>query len=552
MLKKILYITILGILAPVLVMATTIKVQYGDTLSQIAKKHNTTVETLAFYNNIDNPDLIYAGDEIDIVGPQELDNYYDSISFGGLIGGNPIPTDNYDTYLTAAISSSATTVYVNALPTGITDAIYTIFASDGITVSEKMYCTGTATSPSNNLTGCVRGVSASPSGGVITENAGTGTAHSKNARIAITDNINYTGKALTILNGTQKTSSTEFIFGDGSTTTKKKFYFCDSSSTSTCGYIYATASTTQSGSQELGYSPDGTTEYSFDAGSSGLLPGTGLTVSNSIIGLNFTATSSGFGIDNTGQLVLTTTTNNGIYTNADGLAINTSTSFVWTGGHTFGDTTSTNSTSTNFGATTVSTTNLMLYGQNANSLVDGSDASALHTHSAYATMVSSTSQTTSITSAADTPVLTQSISANTLQDDECIVVKAFISDFDVADNSNGGNIRLKYGSTTVASAALYTGGTVSNAAMYIEGMVCADGSTGKQFGTLRLSLDVNTAGGIGSYSTASSEMKGALAFGTATEDASGALNIILSHDWDNTTGSPQATYKYAYIYKITN
>ncbi len=38
------------------------KVKAGDTLSKIAKDHNTTVAKLVMLNNIDNPHLIYAGD----------------------------------------------------------------------------------------------------------------------------------------------------------------------------------------------------------------------------------------------------------------------------------------------------------------------------------------------------------------------------------------------------------------------------------------------------------------------------------------------------------
>ena len=39
-------------------------IECGDTLSEIAIKYNTTVDKLVSLNNIDNPDLIYAGDKL--------------------------------------------------------------------------------------------------------------------------------------------------------------------------------------------------------------------------------------------------------------------------------------------------------------------------------------------------------------------------------------------------------------------------------------------------------------------------------------------------------
>lgn len=43
---------------------TTIIIQWGDTLSQLAIDYNTTVEELVSLNNIENPNLIYAGDTL--------------------------------------------------------------------------------------------------------------------------------------------------------------------------------------------------------------------------------------------------------------------------------------------------------------------------------------------------------------------------------------------------------------------------------------------------------------------------------------------------------
>lgn len=127
--------------------------------------------------------------------------------FGGMIGAAALPEDNYDTYLTAPAGTSDATIYVNRLPTFVTTSIYTIFASDGRTVSEKVFCTGVTSTPAKALTNCIRGIKSYPNAdGSITEVSASGTSHSQNSRIAITDNINFSGKALAMLNGYQTSS----------------------------------------------------------------------------------------------------------------------------------------------------------------------------------------------------------------------------------------------------------------------------------------------------------------------------------------------------------
>ena len=49
--------------------SSTYTVKEGDTLSEIAETHNTTVEKLAENNHIDNIQLIYVGQELVIDGP---------------------------------------------------------------------------------------------------------------------------------------------------------------------------------------------------------------------------------------------------------------------------------------------------------------------------------------------------------------------------------------------------------------------------------------------------------------------------------------------------
>ena len=63
---------VLAFLAPSLTFAqetTTYTVKAGDTLSEIAETHNTTVEKLAELNNIENTDLIFVDQVLIIDGP---------------------------------------------------------------------------------------------------------------------------------------------------------------------------------------------------------------------------------------------------------------------------------------------------------------------------------------------------------------------------------------------------------------------------------------------------------------------------------------------------
>lgn len=64
---------------------TTYKIQYGDTLTSIAKKYNTTVDVIANLNGIKNKNLIYAGDTLKVPTTETLN------SEGNLVGSNSLP-----------------------------------------------------------------------------------------------------------------------------------------------------------------------------------------------------------------------------------------------------------------------------------------------------------------------------------------------------------------------------------------------------------------------------------------------------------------------------
>lgn len=221
--KKLKYLIIALALIPSALFAYT--VQQGDTPYEL---WGTNWKTELSKYGIQDPRRLPVGLEVDL----------EDDLFGAVI----LPEDSYDTFLTAPLSTSATEVFVNVTPSFVSSSIYTIFASDGRTVREKVYCTGTSASP-NKLTGCVRGLSEGPVSGVIDETAGTGVSHSRNARIAITDNINFSGKALAILGGNQETGSDTFRIGV--TTNTDKYLIFDTGTTTNTPRIHYDATNNQ-------------------------------------------------------------------------------------------------------------------------------------------------------------------------------------------------------------------------------------------------------------------------------------------------------------------
>lgn len=77
---------------------TTHTIQYGETLSKIAREYNTTVDELAKKNNITNPNSIMAGTTIDV--GENFSNYDDYTSES--------KTDNSTKYLALAAAGAWT------------------------------------------------------------------------------------------------------------------------------------------------------------------------------------------------------------------------------------------------------------------------------------------------------------------------------------------------------------------------------------------------------------------------------------------------------------
>lgn len=315
---------IIGIIALLALIPTSIfayTVTTGDTLSSIGAKVGTSWRGIWSLNpQIKDPNIIRVGE---------------ILNTESFLGGNPLPTDNYDEHLTSPLSASAVTIYVSAIPTGVSDSIYTLFGSDGITPREKVHCTTTASTPAR-LTGCVRGISFSPSTGVIDETAGTGLSHSKNTRIAITDNINFSGKTLAVLNGAQSTGADSFFVGTATSTALwlneagKKICFGD---TNFC---------IRSNGSDLQWSENAFTDtYNFTSSTITTLTASstkGIGVTDSKIHIN-ASTTLGLAFDDNGYIYQKTSSTLGILNDSNGIYLDESQDLTWTGTHTFAATT---------------------------------------------------------------------------------------------------------------------------------------------------------------------------------------------------------------------
>lgn len=149
--------------------------------------------------------------------------------------------------------------------------------------------------------------------------------------------------------------------------------------------------------------------------------------------------------------------------------------------------------------------------------------------------VSSTSTETTLVSA--------SIAGGVLSTNNAVRAKLYFSNCSTDNNSRTLTLRLKYGSTTVATAAIT--GTVFSwntvGPVLCEAVLLGAGSASAQEGSINFTLTGRNASSAWSGYTDDG-------FGTATEDSTGALNLVITAQWDNT--SSDLTLAHAIIERI--
>lgn len=167
---------------------------------------------------------------------------------------------------------------------------------------------------------------------------------------------------------------------------------------------------------------------------------------------------------------------------------------------------------------------------------DGTGLPILLTQATKGIAISSSSTEIADNSTVETNIFSHSIPANALGTTNGLRFKVYVQNFSTSSASSSDPVfRLKYGSTTLATITLdNAAGAVSDYKGHIEGVLIADSSTSAQRGTMELFLaknDVNTDNGAIATSVFS------LQTGTAAEDSTGALNLILSIQWGDASAT---------------
>lgn len=135
----------------------------------------------------------------------------------------------------------------------------------------------------------------------------------------------------------------------------------------------------------------------------------------------------------------------------------------------------------------------------------------------------------------ETNLVSVSIAGGTLSTNNAVRITAYVNNVDLF-NGTTNTIRLKYGSTTLATLTMNEDvivNAVDNAGK-IECMLYANGSTSAQEGSLYMSI------GNARYTQDNPDDIGkfiGLATGTAAEDSTGSLNIVLSFQASNTNNA---------------
>ncbi len=166
------------------------------------------------------------------------------------------------------------------------------------------------------------------------------------------------------------------------------------------------------------------------------------------------------------------------------------------------------------------------------------------------------SGSTLASSTTETALYTVSIPGGSLKTTNALRCKLFFTAFEIT-NTKTCTLRLKYGSTTLATLVVTYAGMPSQAFAgvgYIEAYLFANASASAQTGYMYLTFNnlSQTTGNITYSEVAPTNSGNALVTGTATETSSGALNFVITAQFNNNSSVDAITTNFAVLDKVAS
>lgn len=143
----------------------------------------------------------------------------------------------------------------------------------------------------------------------------------------------------------------------------------------------------------------------------------------------------------------------------------------------------------------------------------------------------------------ETPLFTTTITGGDLGTDKLIKGRVYITNYETNSATETLTIRLKYGTTTLCSAVLDPGSTISASTKrgFIDFLVMADGSTTAQSAVMHIFIFDNTLDGQDAATGVNN-----ITTGTATENSATNLTLQVTGKWSTASGTHNITTAIGY------
>lgn len=150
-------------------------------------------------------------------------------------------------------------------------------------------------------------------------------------------------------------------------------------------------------------------------------------------------------------------------------------------------------------------------------------------------------------SVTETALFTTTITAGDLGTDKIVKGRVYITNYETNSATETLTIRLKYGTTTLSTAILDPGSTISANTKrgYIDFLIAADGSASAQSSVMHIFIFDNTLDGQDAATGVNN-----ITTGTATENSATNLTLQVTGQWSTSTGTHNITTGIGYAQVI--